>query len=1282
MRSKAIIIISLLLAIFLLPLGRDVVALDFYDYVRLGITPIPCKNGAMNERGLPESAGGVCTIPLPGTGEPTFDSFYKKDEPDKWGDSYNKYKSNILNDISNLPEGCATTFSRIVVTPPVTNQAEIDELNKFVFDEDPRLLHYWAEDQDVTAVGKSYERARQFVNWTLTRSAIDQALSLKQVWGLSRNVAISFLIVVTAVFGLAIIVARRLRSGYKFSAQSSFMKIGLSALFIVLSASIVFVLVAMSEVIMKFFIESLGGNDVFNTYFGAASQESNYIRFIGCRDLNIRVKESADTTIFLLKLTNVTYYMMGVMMVLRKILLWFLLLVSPFLPLLLSFPLIRNTGRIWIGVFFQWLFYGPLFALFFGATAKFFETGIPFAFDFSRIEKTIGYIFPTAIIIAYGGPAQRSNGLNNGNYIDTFMEYVIALILWWAVTWFPWWLLRIYRDDCCDGIYAMRNALFGYIDKMSPKPKTSPNGPTPPSPNVPQSPKYDAISPKTTTRDQVQRLRLDNPNVVRQTKTESIVTAMSLRATTLKDIARLETNKESQKAVKQNLALLENPLSASTTTDRQTYLNIRTELFTRASTQNDVYAQRILSSTNRASQTYINKRNELTKSVETIVSHMNEQNIVNLTKSSADTSKVSEQSVIQTTNNVINNITNNHSALQAISAGSKVEASSVKQILQTYAQNIDKPFTTVVEKISEHTQVSKDRVREVLKQTQTLVRRAQDMGRIASTVVPDKVHARELLTQVDKLMTTVSERASAIGGQMVVRIAQLILNIVQGNPGMVSEIEKNTQVSSDVIKKTLESVSKQQVLNATTLQEIVKETGITKEKVQDIVVEATRIVQSQSPMTISNLVRDDMQRVENSVKQSFESSESNTTGSQIAVLSSREVLNKSQVDSNVLESLEKSTTSSKETIRQVLESVSKHSSLSSSIVTDLVKETSLTKEKIQAIILETTKLVQKQKEVSLGSFGDTPLDSIVRTTLASGIQMEATQPVVSVLSNELQKVFTDEKISNITKEILKHTIEDEQLVTTIQQETGLSRKQVQQTLETLSQSPSITDETVLQTLVEKSGVEKVKALQVVREAIRQANAAKSVTAPEEGAPPEKDIEITRMLEDQLEMALNPESQIDQAIPLDPSELDEYEDIRKLWIEQYKSGEVPVSDIVHSRLDWVTQDLEVITNILQKLISKDEKIRQQALDEIGFILPVFLMNNLSAQQLMTYLKAKAAAAREVRVELEKLATEPERELEDVKRQQGPVEENMKHLELDETTGESKTVEIDSGAESQN
>jgi hypothetical protein len=86
-----------------------------------------------------------------------------------------------------------------------------------------------------------------------------------------------------------------------------------------------------------------------------------------------------------------------------------------------------------------------------------------------------GYVYPTSIIVTYGGPAQRVlstvfnrpiGALNNGNYVDTFAEYVITLIMLWAVTFFPWWLLRIFRDYCCEVIYAMKNILHAMYDQM------------------------------------------------------------------------------------------------------------------------------------------------------------------------------------------------------------------------------------------------------------------------------------------------------------------------------------------------------------------------------------------------------------------------------------------------------------------------------------------------------------------------------------------------------------------------------------------------------------------------------------------------------------------------------------------------------------------------------------------------------------------------------------------------------------------------------------------------
>ena len=55
----------------------------------------------------------------------------------------------------------------------------------------------------------------------------------------------------------------------------------------------------------------------------------------------------------------------------------------------------------------------------------------------------------------------------------------------------------------------------------------------------------------------------------------------------------------------------------------------------------------------------------------------------------------------------------------------------------------------------------------------------------------------------------------------------------------------------------------------------------------------------------------------------------------------------------------------------------------------------------------------------------------------------------------------------------------------------------------------------------------------------------------------------------------------------------------------------------------------ITNTLNKLFSTDEKIKEQGLDDVGYILPIFLVNNLTGEQLVAYLKAKIEAAKTVK-----------------------------------------------------
>jgi hypothetical protein len=242
------------------------------------------------------------------------------------------------------------------------------------FQRDPRINHYWMEDPEITDQGRANERARQFIYWTINKPAIDNSPILTFVWGVAKNTALFFVVLVSAVMGLGIIVGQRMHFDLKVRVWPAALKIVGMLLYVLFSAAIVLFLIQFSEIIMKFFIEQLGGRDLFNIYFssnnnlgggsppgagaGAATgwSERNYLDFVGCRDLNVRVQEGAKTEIFLFKLTNITYYVLGSMIIFRKIVLWFMLFVSPFLALLLPFAFIRNIGWIWIGVFFQWLF--------------------------------------------------------------------------------------------------------------------------------------------------------------------------------------------------------------------------------------------------------------------------------------------------------------------------------------------------------------------------------------------------------------------------------------------------------------------------------------------------------------------------------------------------------------------------------------------------------------------------------------------------------------------------------------------------------------------------------------------------------------------------------------------------------------------------------------------------------------------------------------------------------------------------------------------------------------
>lgn len=584
------------------------------------------------------------------------------------------------------------------------------------FKQNPTEYHLWVEDPEITDQGKTDERARQFIYWVITHTSIDTHPTLQKIWSVSRNVAYFLTLLVGAIMGLGMIVAQRNNFSATVKVWPTIMKILGILLFITFSASIVITIIQLSEILMKFFIETLGGKDLFNIYFGTISQEPNYVEFTrGCRDLNIRVQESVKTELMVLKLTNISFYVLGTMLLLRKIVLWFLMFASPFLAILMPFVFIRNIGWIWIGVFFQWVFYGPLVALFLGGLATIWRQGIPFIFDFSRINTAKGYVYPTAINIVYGGPAQHIGPTNNGNYVDTYTEYLITLIMLWAVTFFPWWLLRIFRDYCCEGINAMKNILMSMYDQARNPPSPGPT-PTPTPTNIGTAmklPKEMSI-PLT--------IRLETIEQIKKAKTEEITKSLNMSTQKLTDIARFETNKQVNQTVNKNLNFLKNPTQADTPTERQKFMNIRTELFNRA-VKNDIVARQILG-------TISTSRVEQQQQRETILKSLPQT--VPITHVISVKIKVPHEKVQSITSSFASAASTNTQAVNAIAQKTKLQTAQVQTVLNSLQQNMNKPAPQMMKSITDMSGMKKEQVSAVIQSLSETVKTNKDVAKIVA----------------------------------------------------------------------------------------------------------------------------------------------------------------------------------------------------------------------------------------------------------------------------------------------------------------------------------------------------------------------------------------------------------------------------------------------------------------------------------------------------------------------------------------------------------------------
>ena len=479
----------------------------------------------------------------------------------------------------------------------------------------PDVTTGWVKDQEVTFVGKTATRANNFLDWTLQSQNYKWITlpntgenPIQTFWALVRNIV--FVLLALFVLGAAFVMI--ITRGQNLTIMKFIPRFIIIVIMVVLSFALIRFLYQATDVIQGFFLNIKDPLDGTNRNID--SRDLLYIAFqydfLGFRKVGIEYDESAFISLLLVKLTAITYYVMTGLLIIRKIILWFFIIVSPIFPLLLFFRPVRNTAKIWIGEFFRWLLYAPLFALFLHGLVNVWRSGIPMFFDFTKAVPD-QFKYKTAINILLGGPGQQIGLDNSVNVNDTFALYVVALLMLWVVILLPFLLLQIFLDYLSNVSLAespvvksiTSNSWFNRAyGGRPPAPGQPPQQPSPfgLAKSIPFFNKRAMEIPASRATSTLERATLSNIQSVRETR--DVLRLANLTVPKMRDIARYETSMTRHDSVSKSevsrfhetLEKISKPATVVAAHDRQKFTTIKEKLVAQQK-QGDKLADNVLS---------------------------------------------------------------------------------------------------------------------------------------------------------------------------------------------------------------------------------------------------------------------------------------------------------------------------------------------------------------------------------------------------------------------------------------------------------------------------------------------------------------------------------------------------------------------------------------------------------------------------------------------------------------------------------------------------------------
>jgi len=361
----------------------------------------------------------------------------------------------------------------------------------------------WAVDADVTEIGKSAARAGLILDWTLSNYqwACVNKVGIGQCDNNNNPLQaysklIAFYIVLPVLFTMILISAGVIivTRGTNLTIKRFIPLFVGVILLIVFSFPVLKALYELVDFLQGIFLGSIPGKicpPACITQRDLLYVGWNYKTFIGLKLLGNYHAESVDTSLWLIKLTTWTYSAMIFLLLMRKIILWFFIIISPIFPLLLLFGPTRGTAKVWVSEFFRWLLYAPIFSIFLQGLVFLWQNKIPLWFSSPYIGNAKEVIFPTAINIMMAGPRQTATATNSLNLPETFILYVVALLMIWVAIILPWILLQVILRSASNfsaGDSAMMKTLINFATtNKSSSPSIIPGVNTPISPKGPGS---------------------------------------------------------------------------------------------------------------------------------------------------------------------------------------------------------------------------------------------------------------------------------------------------------------------------------------------------------------------------------------------------------------------------------------------------------------------------------------------------------------------------------------------------------------------------------------------------------------------------------------------------------------------------------------------------------------------------------------------------------------------------------------------------------------------------